>query len=240
LCRLIAMQQFDWLRIRLRTPIGCGILCSLGGGRMTINVGLVTSEALVLGCDSTAITGDYYIDPFIGLEKGPDGKVLFDPDGKATTKFEFDQLQHIITDAWGGVTKMFPLCSKYCSVAAVTAGAASLNGRIISSLAADYHRKPKVPGTSKKQPRTVKDVAEGFLEFLRAEYNAHYKDSTMPESAREGPEFLFGGFGQNDKFPCVYRVKVKQGTAKEEFASGNGGLVWARHSRLRHAGTNSN
>ena len=198
---------------------------------MTINVGLITSEALILGCDSTASTGDFYLDPFAdGLQRGPDGKILLDADGRATIKFDFGELQHIVTDAWGGVTKMFPLCSKYCTVAGVTSGSASLNGRIISSLAADYHRKPKVAGKTKKQPRTVKDVAEGFLEFMRAEYDEHYKDSPMPESAREGPEFLVGGFGQNDKFPCIFRVRVKHGTVKEEFAAGNGGLVWNAQS----------
>jgi hypothetical protein len=198
---------------------------------MTINVGLVTSEALILGCDSTASSGDYYLDPFVaGMEKDADGNIAFDADGKATTKFDFGELQHIVTDAWGGVTKMFPLCSKYCNVAAVTAGAASLNKRIISSLAAEYHGKPKVPGKSKKQPRTVKEVAEGFLEFMRAEYDEHYRDSDMPESAREGPEFLIGGFGQNDKFPVAYRVRVKQGTAKEEFASGKSSLIWNAQS----------
>jgi len=37
---------------------------------MTINVALLTTDALVFGCDSTASTGDYYIDPFeIGLER---------------------------------------------------------------------------------------------------------------------------------------------------------------------------
>jgi hypothetical protein len=36
---------------------------------MTINVALVTSDALILGCDSTASRGSYYIDPFeIGLD----------------------------------------------------------------------------------------------------------------------------------------------------------------------------
>jgi hypothetical protein len=201
---------------------------------MTINVGLVTSEAFILGCDSTASTGDLYLDPLaIGLEKDSAGKTVMDGDGRVTVKFKFEHLQNIITDAWGGVTKMFPLCSRYCTVAAVTSGAASLNGRTISSLAGEYHSKPKALRVGKaaaKQPRTVKEVAEGFLAFMRTEYEEHYKNSTMPEPAREGPEFLIGGFGQNDKFPAAYRVRVKENTCDEEFASGDAGLVWNAQS----------
>ena len=201
---------------------------------MTINVGLVTSEALILGCDSTASTGDLYLDPFaVGVEKDAAGKIAFDNDGRVTVRFNFTDLQHIITDAWGGVTKMFPLCSKYCTVAAVTAGSASLNGKIISSLGAEYHANPTAPRSGRakrKAPRTVKEVAEGFLQFMHAEYEEHYKGSALPATARDGPEFLVGGFGQNDKFPCVYRVNVKEQTTKEEFASGSSGLVWNAQS----------
>jgi hypothetical protein len=65
---------------------------------------------------------------------------------------------------------------------------------------------------------------------MRTEYEEHYKNSTMPEPAREGPEFLIGGFGQNDKFPAAYRVRVKENTCDEEFASGDAGLVWNAQS----------
>jgi hypothetical protein len=120
---------------------------------MTINVALVTSEALVLGCDSTASTGDYYIDPFaVGLEKDGDGEATVDQEGRLTVKFKLDEVEHIVTDAWGGVTKMFPLCSGgSCTVAAVTSGAASLNGRNISSLAADYHAQFRFQEASKRE-----------------------------------------------------------------------------------------
>jgi hypothetical protein len=119
---------------------------------LTINVSLVTSEALVLGCDSTASRGDYYVDPFqIGLQKDASGNVDFDADGRVTIKFRYEQMEHIVTDAWGGVTKMFLLCDKYCHVAAVTSGVASLNQRLMSSLASEYRamtasRRPEANG----------------------------------------------------------------------------------------------
>jgi hypothetical protein len=97
---------------------------------MTINVMLVTGDALILGCDSIASRGTYYIDPFtIGLEVDGNGQAIQDGDGKFSVKFGFNQVDHVVTDAWGGVTKMFPLCDKYCHVAAVTSGPAALNGR---------------------------------------------------------------------------------------------------------------
>ena len=197
---------------------------------MTINVALVTTEAFVLGCDSTASTGEYYLDPFhIGVEKDAAGKIIYDADGRATVKFKFEQVEHIITDAWGGVTKMFLLCSKVCQVAAITSGPASLGGRTISSLASDYCAKPKAPGV-KRAPKSVKEVAAGFLEFLRVEYLEHYKRSTLPDFAKDGPELLVGGFGKGDKFPSCYRLRVKENDVKEEFAGGDCGITWNAQS----------
>jgi hypothetical protein len=90
-----------------------------------------------------------------------------------------------------------------------------------------------VDGTTGKNPaavalgqRTVKGIAEEFLAFMRIEYDEHYKDSPLPLSLRDGPEFLIGGFGQNDKFPCSYRMRVKENDIREEFANGTGGLSW--------------
>jgi hypothetical protein len=199
---------------------------------MTINVALVTSEALVLGCDSTASTSDTYIDPFaLGMEVGQDGKFKQDDDGRFTVKFKFDNVTQVVTDAWGSVTKMFPLCSQDCHAAGVTSGLASLNGRTMSSLATDFHatHKPRRPN-SKKERMTVKAIAEGFLKFLRTEYDEQYKDSPLPEFVRDGPELLIGGFAATDKFPSCYRIRVKENDVKEEFANGASGLSWNAQS----------
>ena len=76
---------------------------------MTVNIGLITSDALVLGCDSVASATEPLLDPFRFLETGKDGKVVPDEHGKFTAKFSFGDVQRVVTSAWGGVTKMFQI-----------------------------------------------------------------------------------------------------------------------------------
>lgn len=212
---------------------------------MTINVMLVTGDALILGCDSIASRGTYYIDPFeLGLQADEAGATIVDGDGNYSVKFKFDQIEHIVTDAWGGVTKMFCLCEDSCHVAAVTSGAAALNGRTISSLASEFREQRRratrlrtvkvrtATGTSTPPPpaRTVEGVAKEFLTFMRAEYEEHYKDSPLPANLRDGPEFLIGGYGGSDKFPSSYRVRIKENDVRTDFANGEGGLSWNAQS----------
>ena len=97
---------------------------------MTVNVGLITSDALVLGCDSVASVTEPLIDPFRLLELDKDGKVIKDENGKLTVKFDFQDLQHLVTSAWGGVTKMFQIHPSPSPVVAVTAGTAKLLGKL--------------------------------------------------------------------------------------------------------------
>jgi hypothetical protein len=178
----------------------------------------------------TASRGEYYLDPFqVGLERDQKGKLLTDADGRFVVRFKFDQMAHIVTDAWGGVTKMFPLTEDPCHVAAVTSGPASLNLRTISSVASEY-RSIRKKQKAERRKRTVKTIAEEFLSVLRAEYDEHYKDSPLPPEFRDGPEFLVGGFGQGDKFPSSYRVLVKENAVREEFAKGGAGLSWNAQS----------
>jgi hypothetical protein len=197
---------------------------------MTINLMLVTSDALILGCDSTASKGTYYVDPFsIGLEKNAQGQVAEDAEGRVSVKFKFDQIEHVITDAWGGVTKMFSLSGNYCHVAAVTSGTAALNQRPISSLASEFRERLNKQKAAERT-RTVKGIAEDFLQSMRAEYDEHYKDSPLPVAMRDGPEFLVGGFGHGDKFPSSYRVRVKENDVREDFVKGECGLSWNAQS----------
>jgi hypothetical protein len=152
---------------------------------LTINVSLVTSEALVLGCDSTASRGDYYVDPFqIGLQKDASGNVDFDADGRVTIKFRYEQMEHIVTDAWGGVTKMFFLCDKYCHVAAVTSGVASLNQRLMSSLASEY-RAMTARQKAADRRRTVKGGS--FCPSFVANMTSTTSDQTFPITSATGP-----------------------------------------------------
>jgi hypothetical protein len=106
---------------------------------MTINLGLVTSEAVVLGCDSIASTNAYYLDPLaLDWEKGTDGTFLLDADGKFTLKFGFSDYEPIVTNAWGGVTKMFQIHPDPSPMVAVTAGLAKLKDRPIASSGAEF------------------------------------------------------------------------------------------------------
>lgn len=199
-------------------------------GGMTVNVALLTSEALILGCDSTASTGDYYINPFaVGIEKDSAGKFVVDAQGRYSIKFKYGDLAHITTDAWGGVTKMFPLSGQYCHVAAITSGAANLNNRSTAVLSSEFlaAQKKKPP---QSRPKTVKAVATQFLAFMRAEHHKHYKSSTLPPNLQDGPEFLLGGFGSRDKFPSLFRIQVKENKIDEEFSPGEGGISWNAQS----------
>ena len=52
---------------------------------MTVNVGLITSDAMVLGCDSVASVTEPLLDPFRFLELDEDGKIVIDENGKLTS-----------------------------------------------------------------------------------------------------------------------------------------------------------
>ncbi|MEX0695955.1 MAG: hypothetical protein WEB85_14415, partial [Dongiaceae bacterium] len=181
---------------------------------MTINIGLVTSDAVVLACDSVASTTSYFLDP-IALQwaRDADGKWAKDADGKFSLKFDFDDYQSIVTNAWGGVTKMLPLHKGESPVVAVTAGLAKIKGRPIASLAGEFFEKSE---KRKRKCVNVDVICKEFLEFIRAKYDEHYKDSSLPEVLREGPEFLVGGFGRDDEFPSLYRISVREKKVKAE------------------------
>jgi hypothetical protein len=187
--------------------------------KMTINVVLVTSDAVILGCDSTASRSQPFIDPF-SL-----GALEPDQNGKFTVEFDFDDVHHVVTDAWSGVTKMFSLVeSKSCCVAAVTAGLASLNDRSMARLASEFRASHiKAKGTDIK--KTVEQVSIEFLDFMRKHYDAHYAATQLPEFLREGPEFLVGGFGNGETFPSCYRVLVQHNQVMPQHVN-EPGVAW--------------
>jgi hypothetical protein len=195
---------------------------------MTINVALVTSEALVFGCDSTASTSSYFVDPFgKGLEIDKQGNPARDPNGFYTLKFKTADLDNVVTDAWGGVTKMFHLADGPSQVAGVTAGLASLSQRPIALIAEEFCA---MLGRKQNKPRTVDQVAKAFLAFMRKEFENHYKISKIPAQLREAPEFLLGGYGANDKFPTLFRVKPRDNKLTKEFHGGGTGIAWNAQS----------
>jgi hypothetical protein len=208
---------------------------------MTINIAVVTSEALVLGCDSIASSTTYLVDPFeCARDEGDDGsfKIRVNP----------DDVVSYVTNTWDGVTKMFPLHAGNCPVAGVTAGLAKLNNRSMSSYASEFYMahggaqqaswtapafhlsglgstviplQPVIP-----QLQTVEEVANEFLRFMRSSYETHYANSKLPEEYRDGPEFLVGGFDSTEHLPCLYQINVQANSVLGIYTAGSFGISW--------------
>ncbi len=196
---------------------------------MTINVALVTSEGLVFGCDSIASTTAYLVDPFaLDWPTDQQEQPLKDAKGRPLMSYDQAMIQQVVTNAWGGVTKMCPIHSGNTPVVAVTAGLAKLNERTIKSLCDDFSAKQK--RRKNKRLVTVEAVAKEFLSFFRKEYEKHYAESTIPEQYRDGPEFLVGGYGKDDPFPSLFRIKVKENSVDKQFSDGKFGVAWAGQS----------
>ena len=61
---------------------------------MTTNIGLVTSDAVVLGCDSIASASTHYLNPFaMKWERDSAGNIVKDANGKWSVKFDYDDLK---------------------------------------------------------------------------------------------------------------------------------------------------
>ena len=198
---------------------------------MTVNIGVITSDALVLSCDSIASVTEPLLSPFGFLEYGTDGELKRDADGKYTAKFDYQDLQQRVTSAWGGVTKMFQIHPGPSPVVAVTAGTARLIDRSIASHAGEFsrkHQKAWNPGNevTKNKLVNVEPICRAFLRFMRERYTSHYKESPLPKELRPGPKFLVGGFGRDDTFPSIYRVSVQENSMECDFSGGDCGISW--------------
>ena len=169
---------------------------------MTINIGLVTNEHVILGCDSVSSVTGWFLDPRNFVEKLPDGSYKVDDNGNYVATFAPSDLQQVVTDAWGGVTKMFCLCAIDTNpVAGVTSGLAHLNNRSISAIAGSF-----ASSIANQNFTTVRAVVEKFVEYLAVEYETH--NNGIPPSLRDDVEFLIGGFGASEQFPSLYRVNL--------------------------------
>lgn len=183
---------------------------------MTINIALVTNDAVVLGCDSVASVVSWMLDPF-----SADWERL--KDGRARVHFEPGDLRPIVTETWGGVTKMFALHDPPSPVAAVTAGLAKLNGRTMESLAEEYRTKT---ASRKRRMVDVEVIAKDFMRVMRKEFDRHYEGSAVPPEYREGPDFLVGGWGRDDSQPSLYRIRVKDQEIRRQLMPAGVGVAW--------------
>jgi hypothetical protein len=202
---------------------------------VTINIAVLTSEALVLSCDSIASVTEYFVDPFAcASERAEDGSLK-------VTVTAADIIPQV-TNTWDGVMKLFLLQGGSCPVAAVTAGLAKLNNRSMSSYANQFLSErggsapvePPVTFVSSHRVKpvldTVEEVAREFLTFMREHYDSHYGDAKVPEEYRHGPLFLVGGYDRDDHLPSLYRVNVEANQAKQLYAAGRFGLAWEGQS----------
>ena len=184
---------------------------------MTINVALVTSEAIVFGCDSTASSITHLLNVFPHMDMNAEP----DEEGKFVAKFLMNDLQPVVANSQSGVRKMFEIGTERIPIVAVAAGTAKLVDRTITSLGLEFQQRMRGSTTT-----SVERYAREFLEFMRGYYDQHYADSPIPEEFREGPEFLVGGIGRRATYPALYRVKVQENVVETEFDRGNGGVSW--------------
>jgi hypothetical protein len=191
---------------------------------MTINAMLATSDGLVVGVDSIASTTHYFIDP-MDMEwiKNDEGDFAEDEEGRLTLKFRYEDFQSVVTNAWGGVTKLFEIHPHPSPVVAATAGTAKLRDRPIASIARDFYNSHQ---RRNKKLVTMQTICGAFQRFMRERYDEHYKNSRLPPNLRDGPTLLLGGYGREDAFPSIYRLKVKENVLSAEFTGGKSGISW--------------
>lgn len=197
---------------------------------MTINIAVVTSEALVLGCDSVASVTTPMLNPFTqGFAKGADGNDLKDEKGNFLVPVV--NVQHVVTDVMSGVTKMFKLYDeKDTVVAATTSGMGKLNDRPISGIAHDFAKSVQTPKRGKQKYTKVSEVVQAFYEFVKTEYEQDQKASEVPEEYWSALGFLVGGIGKDDKFPSIWRIRMKEKKLQAEFEGGATGMCWGGQS----------
>ena len=191
---------------------------------MTINIALATSEGLVLGCDSIASSIEYVVDPFeLSQPKDEQGNPLADEDGRPLISLDLTSIRPVVTNAWGGVTKLFQIHEGKTSVAAVTAGIARLNNRTMKSYAEEFLGLQE----RRRQPYgDVLDVSTAYLQFMREHFLEHYQGSLLPEDYWNGPNFLVGGYGASDELPSIYRLDIKANKVYKHFTMGSFGVTW--------------
>lgn len=196
---------------------------------MTINVAIATFDAIVLGCDSLSSE----VHPMMnlaGIEPAKDSNdvPIFDKNGKPVFAFDQSRVGGYPVNVFGGVSKMFLLYEdKDTSVAAITSGQATVNGRTIAGLASHYNREC---ARAKKQFDAVEDVARDFLAFMVGEWmqQPHLQGATPSMVPFFGTvNFIVGGFGKSDAHGLVFKLDVAKNELSPGFRPGDAhGVTW--------------
>jgi len=186
---------------------------------VTVNIVVVTHEAIVFGCDSVASSVKRFVDPTT-LNLKPNGN------GGFSTDIKFSDVQEVVVDVTPGVMKMFELHNKNDThVAAITTGVAELDGRSMGDLSHEFFEKQKAMA---KPRANVKVVASDFYKFIRGKYLEIYPEG--PNQFKPWLEFLIGGYGKKDRFPRLYRVYVHEDKILKVHSDGSGGTAWGGQS----------
>jgi hypothetical protein len=200
---------------------------------MTINIVLLTSDAVVFGCDSLSSANRPVIDPFSkGINPALDasGSPILDDAGNHVYSLRPENVSWLVTDVFGGVNKMFPLYHNgETTVAAVTNGLAELEGKPIAEIVRRYHSE-----RCGQQPafNRVEDVAADFCAYVVQAYQQHLTATGTVQQYATDLNFLVAGLGADDAHPSVYRLSAKANVCSPQFVGGNYGIAWggiARH-----------
>lgn len=186
---------------------------------LTINIAIATYDAIVLGCDSLSSQVEQAILPFRnggGFARDADGNELIDATGHKVVSAA--ELRPYVTNVFGGAQKMFCLYEdEDTTVAAVTAGMATLCGVTIAGVANRFKKKNSGEGTVY---RTVESVAAAFLAHVRQEWEAEVEYETAAEELRPyfpDVQFIVGGYGTDDATSKVFKLSVNSGMLEEQF-----------------------
>jgi hypothetical protein len=186
---------------------------------LTINIAIATYDAIVLGCDSLSSQVEQAVLPFRnggGFARDADGNELVDASGSKVISASL--LQPYVTNVFGGAQKMFCLYQDDdTTVAAVTAGMATLCGVTIAGIANRFRKKNAGEGQSFK---SVQAVTDAFLAHVRQEWELEVEYQTAAEDLRPyfpDVQFIVGGYGTEDATSKVFKLSVKDMTSSEQF-----------------------
>ncbi|OLU22896.1 hypothetical protein BVH03_21835 [Pseudomonas sp. PA15(2017)] len=200
---------------------------------MTINIAVATYDAIVLGCDSLSSVSEQAIFPFrpeVGFARDANGNELVDATGSKVVSAA--NMRSLVTNVWGGARKMFLLYEDDdTSVAAVTAGIATLSGSTIAELAGRFRRSNEIASLS--YSRTA-DVAEDFRRYMRAEWERAVGFHEIEDEVKpylDDLQFIIGGHGRDDERGMVLKVSIRDDAQYDQFpAAPHKGTCWGGQS----------
>lgn len=225
-----ALRLCDWLsrvppQVRIRARYHWGSV-------VTINVALVTREAVILGCDSLSSVSEFAFFPYrpgAQFAKDAKGDLIRDASGNLVISVAHSDVREVAINVFDGAKKMTCIYEDDdTKVAIVTAGEAVLNGQTISDLARLFTRGNTAGKTTFT---TVQDVASAFGKYMREQWERHTDYKNVDSAMRPylpNVQFLVGGINRNDTAGSVYRLSIADDTCDLQFPASNPyGLCWA-------------